>query len=973
MYRFFMASPARLGLRFIGLCLALLGLIYVALFFAFQSTKVRTWLQTEISERSGVEVRVASLRLLPPLRILADDVEISKPGEFLLKSRRVTTAIAPFDLFSKTIHRLAFEEPVLRLDIQGMRKSADQATGQIALRNLNVEDGTIVLSKGESVIYELPKITLDAQNFNLAGQAGMTLHADIPQLDGAVELSVAGHLSDLQAEIVMRPKKTAGLFGAEKADGAAPELLRLRASIHWPEQQTAAAKIESKFENLGAGEAKFSGTLDGRVEIDRKFTAAEFTGQLTLESLPREVAPAAIKFPDGSAAANFSGRFTIPEKRLTFKLLRLVSPIGSGTGQGEIVFVPHPEIAKARLIWRDAPLEIFKTLLPAPFNRWTYAGRGQINGEVTGALSTPHVNGTARGNDIQVRGDNIKAANVNITVPFAWASPSLQIKEAKLDAAGLEYAGENRWQLAAERLQTNASSDLGAGEPLKISGRFEIRGGRFNSPDNAKIGENLLLSGAFEVSSRSSEDSVGVAGNVNANAGELLWGKFFGDLKARRPEIVLDADYLRKADRLDCRRCNIKLKDVGAVEVSGSIDRVSAGPELRLQARSANFSPGGFFDFFLRETYNRQHPLLDQLAVGGQVAFQTEIHGNLSDVAAEGELALKAGEIRVKSWNWQIGPLALNLPFQVRWSNFKSSSRGQPRVGTLSIDKARFGGQSLGPIKTTLSLTSNALRFHEPIRFSLFGGEISVANLSWPDVIHDPKQLSFSLEGKQLELQELTQAFNWPPFGGTLTGSIPEVQSVGDTFKTIGEIQAELFGGRVRMNKMELENPYSPIASIKLNAELAGIQLEQLSQTFAFGRISGILEGTIDDLVITAGQPSQFRAELHSVDRGAEQRISVEALNKITVLSSGQSAGALYSGLAGFFDSFRYSKLGFRALLLNDRLTLRGVETRGNEEYLVVGSFLPPTVNIVSHTQNIAFSELMRRLQRIKSDKTEIK
>jgi hypothetical protein len=39
----------------------------------------------------------------------------------------------------------------------------------------------------------------------------------------------------------------------------------------------------------------------------------------------------------------------------------------------------------------------------------------------------------------------------------------------------------------------------------------------------------------------------------------------------------------------------------------------------------------------------------------------------------------------------------------------------------------------------------------------------------------------------------------------------------------------------------------------------------------------------------------------------------------------------------------------------------------------VVGSWLPPTVNIISHTQNIAFSELMRRLERIKSEKPQVK
>ncbi|MGE5217581.1 MAG: hypothetical protein ACM3SP_11325 [Chloroflexota bacterium] len=964
---------SRVGLKLAFFVFVLIAGAYITLFFVLQSDRVRVWLQTELSQRSGAEVRVASLRLLPPMGIRANGVEIAKPGKFLLKSRRLTATITPLDLFSKTIRRLNFEEPMLQLDVKEMSEPADKTTGEIALRNLKVRSGTVVLKRGESVIYVLPSINLDAQNFNLGEQAGMSLNADIPQLDGTMTLRLVGQLSDLEAEIVIRPKKTLRLFATQKTAGAAPEMLRLKTKFHRPDKQAAEADIESKFENFGIGNAKFSGAFAGRAEIDREFTAAEFTGQLTLQSLPQALVPAELKLPSGATGINFSGGFAIPEKRLKFKLLRLLSPIGSGVGEGEIVFVPQPTISKASLAWRDAPLEIFQALLPAPLNRWTYSGRGQIDAQVSGVWNTPRVKGIARGEGLQIRGDNIKVASANLTVPFEWASPGLQVKEATFAAANLNYGGDNRWQLAAARLQASASSDLKANEPWKIHGRFETAGGKFNSPDSAKVGENLSLGGAFEVAARSGDDSLNVAGKINLDAGELLWGKFFGDLKARKPELVFDTDYFSKTDRLDCRRCDLKLIDIGAVAMSGSIDHVSAVPQLRLQARSADLSPGGFFDFFLRETYNRQFPLLDQLALGGRVTFKTELRGGVDDLAAEGELALKMGEIRVKSWNWQIGPLALNLPFQVHWSGSKNISGGEPRVGQLSMDGARFGSEFLGPIKTTLSLRNNALRFHEPLRFKLFGGEVSVANLSWPDVINEPKQLSFSLEGKQLELQQLTQALKWPRFGGTLTGSIPEVQSIGNTLKTNGEIEAEIFGGQVRMSKLELENPFSTLASIKLNAALADIQLEQLSQTFAFGRISGVLEGTIEDLVITAGQPAEFRADLHSVDRGTEQRISVEALNKITVLSSGQNAGALYGGLAGFFDSFRYSKLGFKAILRNDRLTLRGVETRGEEEYLVVGSFLPPTVNIVSHTQEIAFSELMRRLERIKSDKPEIK
>jgi hypothetical protein len=212
----------------------------------------------------------------------------------------------------------------------------------------------------------------------------------------------------------------------------------------------------------------------------------------------------------------------------------------------------------------------------------------------------------------------------------------------------------------------------------------------------------------------------------------------------------------------------------------------------------------------------------------------------------------------------------------------------------------------------------------------------------------------------------LTEALGWYRFGGTLTGSIPKIEWSGESLRSQGQIQVDVFGGRVQISQLEMENPFSFVPSIKLDARFQDIQLEQLSKTFAFGRISGILEGTVSDLVVANKQPSQFRADIHSVEKGGfSQRISVEALNKITVLSSGNDAGALYGGIAGLFDNFRYSKLGFRAALKNDKLTLRGVESRDSQEYLVVGTFIPPSVNVISHTQEIAFSELVRRLERI--------
>ena len=968
-----MAAPARIGLTIAGLILLAFVLIYVALFFIFQSAKFRSWAQTELSQRSRLDVQLGSLSLHFPFRVVAEKVEISKPRRFSFTTDRLSAIFNPLDLPVRTLHRLRIEKPVLRLDMHQLTDPEDEAAAPIALRYLNVHDGTIVLTRGDESILELPKIDLQATNINLGRQAGISLRADVPALNGTADLIVKGHRRELDSTIVIRAKQTPRLFSGQDEKTPMPELLRLDVKIRAPEKQPAEATVDSKFHGLGTGESKFTGTIGARIEVDPNLDNGIFTGRATLADFPGTLAPAVGKLPPGDAQASFAGVFSLPQKKLTFKSVRLASHLGSGAADGEIVFDSQPTISKARISWRAMPLENLDMFLPAPLDRWAYQGHAQMEGEIRGPWNALNIRGTASSDNAQIRGDEVKAASLGMVLPFTWTPPTLRIDSAQLNIAKLDYNGANRWQAAAERLQATASFAVKTDQPLTINGRFQAAGGKFNSPGNDKIGENLSLNGSFEWTSRPKARSYGLDVKLAVDTGEILWGKFFTDLKARKPAFAFDADYVSADDRLECRQCELRIANVGTIAASGVVEKLTQTPELRLQAHSAKFLPGGFFEYFLRENWRREFPFLDELAVGGELAFATQVRGSPDDLSAAGELWLKAGELRSRSNQWQVGPLALHLPFAIRRAETKKDSIDPPRIGTLVIERARFGKQSIGPITATVSLVNNALRFHQAVRAAVFGGEMIVGDLFWPDAITDPKRLSFSLETKRLQLEDLTEALDWPRFSGTLTGSIPEVQSTSNKLKTNGGIQVELFGGRMTMDKLEIDNPFSSLAAIRLDANLANIQLEQLSKTFAFGHISGILGGTIDDLVIIDGQPAQFRADLHSVDRGGEQRISVEALNKITVLSSGQNAGALYGGLAGFFDSFRYRKLGFKAVLKNDRLALRGVETRGDQEYLVVGSFLPPTVNIVSHTQVIAFSELLRRLERIKTDKPQVK
>ena len=149
MYRVFMTVSARTGLKILVFLLALFALIAIALAVILQSSRFKDWLQTEISQQSGYEVRVASLGFRLPFTILADAVEVTKPQQFQFSASRLSASLNPFDLRSKTIQRLSLDQPVLQLDIDEIMKTPTKGSAEIALRNLNVQDGAIVLKRGQ--------------------------------------------------------------------------------------------------------------------------------------------------------------------------------------------------------------------------------------------------------------------------------------------------------------------------------------------------------------------------------------------------------------------------------------------------------------------------------------------------------------------------------------------------------------------------------------------------------------------------------------------------------------------------------------------------------------------------------------------------------------------------------------------------------------------------------------------------------
>ena len=956
------SAALRATLIFLGLFV----FSYAALLLTVNSARFQEWLLGKVAAQSGYEI-AGELRLDPLLRLNADGVSVFKAGKRVLWAERARMVITPLVLFFKTVHRLSLANPTLYLEMDELLKQNKNGVPEITFRHLSILDGALVLEVAPGRLIEFKSLAMNAQDINIGEAAGLNLRAEVPWLQGFVELVVTGDENEKVARVGI---KQAARDSPGRVFASKPRLRdALEAEIKVtknPDHSLAVAAIGKLNAMVMEGNA-FSGRFDGRADLDANRDHADMAAKIVATELPAQINFLPVTLPKGTSALNFEASFSIAEKILAVRSFRLQSPLGDASGVARLSFTPEVAATDSKLTLRKVPLEHLGSLLPRSLNAFVSEGLLDAELSVRGALRAPAIMGTVQASGIKLRGEDFSLQELNFKTPVEWAGSRFFAGDVQITAGKLLARQKSQMPLAAEGVQIAATWEQKPGAPARAAGQLRMNQARFASLDGTRIGENLMIAARFEATTHPELNEIFVNGKLDVEQGEILWEKFFADLKPQQAALQFEAHYVPSADSLRFRELNIALASIGRVAARGAIEQASKNPVVDLEITSDNLQPGGIFESFLRPTFNRSYPILDQFAVAGRLTFAVKATGTLEDLTVEGRMQLRSGEFQNRADKWHLGPVQLDLPIRIQYPGTSSPPiASNVPTGTLTIAQARFGSEVIPAIKSTVSFWHNALRFRDAIRLPIFGGILAISDLSFRNLIAEPQAMSLALEAKNLRLERLTNALGWHRFGGTLSGSIPKIEWGSDTLRSGGKIQAQVFGGEVQISTLEIESPFSSVPSIKLDARFRDISLDQASKTFAFGQISGILEGRVNNLVITAGQPSEFRADVHTVEkRDVSQRISVESLNKITVLSSGNDAGALYGGIASFFDTFRYSKLGFKATLKNDKLTLHGVESREDGEYLVVGSFIPPTVNVVSHTQVIAFSELLRRLAQV--------
>ncbi len=512
---------------------------------------------------------------------------------------------------------------------------------------------------------------------------------------------------------------------------------------------------------------------------------------------------------------------------------------------------------------------------------------------------------------------------------------------------------------------------------LTSNTEFHLAGGEFSSPNGLIMGEgiDLRLTSSIEFLFPLKQAKYNLG--LNVTGFELLYGSFYGDFTEKDIKITAKGDYDTRNDLLTLSGAELSLSEIGNLFFSGVVSNLLTSPVIKADIKLPELVNDRAYDFFIKETFQESFPALGLLRINGTTSMKISLEASKDKLKARGKVGIAKMNIVSESPNISIEGVNLSLPVNISYPAIPSLEKSDENqeFGSLVINDARWNTVKISNLLIFPAIRDNDLVFRDDIILPLFGGRTIIRKPYYDEVLSPDRNLFFSIDIEDVDFEDVSVALGMPKFSGTISGTIPEVSFFKSSLVTEGEVILNLFGGKMHVNGISVSNVFSPITSLKSSFEIKNIDLSKVTDTFEFGHISGILDGFIKDLIITNGQAESFTAHIETVKRrGINREISVEALENISIIGSGSSASILNKGIYSFFKKYRYHKIGFRGSLRNDNFLLLGVMIEGNKSYLVKGTLLPPSVNVISYIQNVSFREMVTRLKRVnlieKSDDT---
>jgi hypothetical protein len=287
-------------------------------------------------------------------------------------------------------------------------------------------------------------------------------------------------------------------------------------------------------------------------------------------------------------------------------------------------------------------------------------------------------------------------------------------------------------------------------------------------------------------------------------------------------------------------------------------------------------------------------------------------------------------------------------PSYIRWEGLK--------IRAIPIDSGQLN----------FLLKDKTFQLLEQTRISLLDGTIDIKQFEIQNRIDDEPSVFFEGGIKHISLEKLSQAFDWIPLSGNISGYIPGVSYENKTLTIQGELIAKAFDGTITISKLASSGILTDFSKFDLSIVFDNLDLHALTQKFQIGEIEGRLSGFINDLYLENWEPVTFFAWLGTPENDdSRHRISQKAVENIASIGGGGAADVFSRGFLRFFDTFSYDSLGFGCSLKNGVCQLMGVEAAEHGYYIIKGGGLPPWIDVMGYNTRLDWEVLMESLSRI--------
>lgn len=299
--------------------------------------------------------------------------------------------------------------------------------------------------------------------------------------------------------------------------------------------------------------------------------------------------------------------------------------------------------------------------------------------------------------------------------------------------------------------------------------------------------------------------------------------------------------------------------------------------------------------------------------------------------------------------------------------DWRADSMLTPNPSTLRWDSGTVYNITIGGGETRMQLGDNDIELLEPLRLATMGGALKFNKLELHDYGSDDATGALDAELEPIQLGQLTGAFGWPAFSGTLSGQLPLLQLAENTVTVGGTLSAQAFDGSMQMSDLRIEQPFGRVPRMQGQLHFRNLDLRRLTEAFSFGLIQGRLSGDVSGLELINWRPVAMDMHFYTPkDDKTPHRISQRAVENLASVGGGGAAAILSTGFLQFFEVFAYDQIGLRCVLQDAICAMSGTGPakagpQGRGYYIVKGRGIP-RIDVVGFRNTVSWPRLVQQL-----------